>query len=644
MNKSIADNTGPETAADSLLDSAEFNDIDSHFARFLERLSGGANPELALAAALVSRSRREGNICLDLRTTAAEGFFAETSPDAVRLPEFEHWVAKLRSASVVGQPEEFKPLVLDGCGRLYLHRYWEYESNLAKAICQRAGSAAGPVNDGLLREGLERFFPCPTGATEPDWQRAAAETAVRKRFCVISGGPGTGKSRTVAVVLALLLEQAGDRPLRIALAAPTGKAAARLHESIESLKATLPCDEAIKARLPEETFTLHRLLGGVPGAARFRYHADNPLPFDLVVVDEASMVDLALMAKLFEAIPPQARVVLLGDKDQLASVEAGAVLGDVCGGAEGCCSNPPPLARCIVHLKRNYRFGSENGILALSQAINGGDAERALRLLRSQTSPVNSRPRQEEKAGQPSRDASCVEGISATALPSPAQLKEHLQAKVLKGFGEVARAREPLAALQALNRFRILCAVRQGPFGVETMNRFVEDMLFEAGLISTSDRWYTGRPVMVTRNDYQLKLFNGDVGVILPDAATGEARAWFLAADNSLRSIPPIRLPEHETVFAMTVHKGQGSEFEEVLFILPDRESPVITRELLYTGVTRASRHVEMWFNEPMFRAAVTRRVKRTSGLRDALWGQSMVTNSPSHGRSADEEYVNTID
>jgi exodeoxyribonuclease V alpha subunit len=621
-----------------------FADIDCHFARFVERLSGGANPELALAAALLSRSRAEGNICLDLRTVAGGEFSQEAPPETIPPPEFERWMAKLRTASVVGHPEEFKPLVLDERGRLYLHRYWQYESNLARAIRQRADSVAGPVNEGLLREGLERFFPSPTSGNDRDWQRAAAGTAVRKNFCVISGGPGTGKTRTVAVVLALLLEQAGGRTLRIALAAPTGKAAARLQESIKSLKGTLLCEEAIKARLPEETFTLHRLLGGIPGEARFKYNAGNPLPFDVVVVDEASMVDLALMAKLFEAIPPQARVVFLGDKDQLASVEAGAVLGDICDGAEVCSSNPAPLAECIVRLRKNYRFGAENGILVLSQAINEGDAERALGLFRSQTGPVRLRPHQRENVRQPFRETAGIEGISTNALPLFAQLKEQLRGKVFKGFGEVVRAREPRVALQALNRYRILCAVRQGPFGVETINRLVEDILYEAGLISTRDRWYAGRPVMVTRNDYQLKLFNGDVGVIVPDAATGEARAWFLAADNSLRSIPPIRLPEHETVFTMTVHKSQGSEFEEVLFILPDRESPVLTRELLYTGVTRASRHVEMWFTETVFRNAVTRRVKRTSGLRDALWGQSMVMSSQEQGRSAAERYVNTID
>ena len=468
MNKAIAKNADHEPNAASQLDSAEFDDIDRHFARFMERLSGAANPELALAAALVSQSRGKGSICLDLRTVAAAGFSKEASQDVNRLPEFEHWVTKLREASVVGEPKEFKPLVLDGRGRLYLHRYWEYESNLAKSISQCARLDAGSVNHDLLREGLERFFPAPAGAAETDWQKTAAETAVRKTFCVISGGPGTGKTRTVAVVLALLLEQSAGRPLRIALAAPTGKAAARLQESIKQLKTTLPCDEAIKARLPEATFTLHRLLGGVPGSARFRYNPDNPLPFDVVVVDEASMVDLALMARLFEAIPPAARVVLLGDKDQLASVEAGAVLGDICAGVQEAVdrsrarqsvasfSTPPSgdgghadgnaaaLAGCIVELKKNYRFGADNGILALSRAINAGDAAQALALFGN--------------AGE-KRD-----GVGRAGLTAPERLKAQLRGPVLAGFGDVLRARDPLGALKALGRFRILCALRQGPY------------------------------------------------------------------------------------------------------------------------------------------------------------------------------------
>ena len=328
-----------------------FTDIDRHFARFMERLSGAPNLEVALAAALVSRSQGQGSICLNLRSVAGTTF-PNDSADGVRfqLPALEEWIAALWKSPAVGKPAEFKPLVLDERGRLYLHRYWEYESDLAKAILLRAEQEAEDINEPLLREGLERLFPPIHEPRETDWQRVAASTAVQKQFCVISGGPGTGKTRTVIALLALLLEQADGKPLRIALAAPTGKAAARLQESLKKWKTTLPCDEAIKARLPEESFTLHRLLGSFPDSARFKHNAENPLPFDVVVVDEASMVDLALMAKLFAATPPSARLILLGDKDQLASVEAGAVLGDICNRPAE--PSPRPLAGCLV-LSRN---------------------------------------------------------------------------------------------------------------------------------------------------------------------------------------------------------------------------------------------------------------------------------------------------
>jgi exodeoxyribonuclease V alpha subunit len=616
-----------ETVASSLPEYEEFSALDLHFARLMERLSGAPNPDLALAAALVSRSQGQGSICLDLRTMAGKRFPNDrhSAGPQLQIPEAEQWMTALRKTRVVGRPSEFKPLILDGKGRLYLHRFWQYEHDLAGAIRLRAGQEVEGINEPALREGLHRLFPASGDANEADWQRSAAVTALRRKLCVISGGPGTGKTRTVVALLVLLLEQSAGKALRIALAAPTGKAAARLQEAITKWKATLPCTELIKARLPEESFTLHRLLGGQPDSARFRYNAENFLPFDVVVVDEASMVDLAMMARLFEAISPDARVVLLGDKDQLASVEAGAVLGDICAGEAG--HSNPRLTACVVQLRKNYRFGADDGILALSRAINDGDERAVLGLMRARSSPA------QEKHG---------EGVAAAELPPPSLLKGRLRQRAVDGFVEVLRAADPLAALKALGRFRILCALRQGPYGVENMNHHVEEILTDARLIAPRERWYAGRPVMVTRNDYQLKLFNGDVGVILPDVATGERRAWFVGADDTLRGLPPLRLPEHETVFATTVHKSQGSEFEEVLLILPDRDHPVLTRELLYTGATRASRRVEVWFNEAELRSALARRVERTSGLRDSLWGQSMVTCT--RKQPCREESGDTID
>lgn len=338
-----------------------FSDLDRHFASFMERLAGGGQPELALAAALVSQKRSEGHICLDLAAVAGK-----TSPDAaaaavqsITCPELASWTEKLRASPVVGAPGEFKPLILDSAGRLYLHRYWEYETALASEVKRRASEAASITDEKLLDERVDRLF-APVARDESDWQRAAALTAVRKQLCVISGGPGTGKTRTLARILALLLELAQDKPLRIAVTAPTGKAAVRIQDEIRAAKEQLPCAEKTKAQLPEQAATIHRLLGATPDSAFFRHNANNPLPVDVIAVDEASMVDLALMAKLFAAIPASAKVILLGDKDQLASVEAGAVLGDICAGAIGRDRARCPLRAGIDSNQQSQRRAGDN--------------------------------------------------------------------------------------------------------------------------------------------------------------------------------------------------------------------------------------------------------------------------------------------
>jgi exodeoxyribonuclease V alpha subunit len=317
-----------------LISSSAFSDLDRHFAAFIEEQAGREQPLVGLAAALVSRKRIEGHICLDLEALAGSSF-----PDppadgvtSIQLPRLKHWIKALNPSPVVGSPGDFKPLVLDARHRLYLHRYWEYEQSLAAAILKRAAELPPQPDPATLSQKLQALFPPEPGGTV-NWQGVAGLAAVRRKFCVISGGPGTGKTYTLVLILALLLELERNRKLRIAVAAPTGKAAARIQDSIRTVKTTLACDEAIRAQLPERAMTIHRLLGYLPDSARFRHDADNPLPFDVVAVDEASMVDLALMAKLFQAIPASARVILLGDKDQLASVEAGAVLGDICAAA-----------------------------------------------------------------------------------------------------------------------------------------------------------------------------------------------------------------------------------------------------------------------------------------------------------------------
>ena len=608
----------------ALYEAGYFLPIDVHFARLMNRLAGKDSHGVALAAALVSRAAREGNVCFDLSAVAGKKLPEEDGATPVlTCPDRVEWSAHLSESSVVGTPGEFRPLILDKDGRFYLYRYWEYQDKLARSIRDRLALEPETVDESLLREGLNRLFPDvePSGIS---WQRIAAYTAVTKRFCIISGGPGTGKTVTVARILGLLIEQARAKRLRMALAAPTGKAAARLTEVIERARTTMACSEEVKKALPSNASTIHRLLGAIPHSPYFRHDEFNPLHVDVVVVDEASMVDLSLMAKLIQAIPRQSRLILLGDKDQLASVEAGSVLGDVCDvgrshgfsrdfrdgikritgftiedGADD--ADETGMRDCMVDLQRSYRFNPGSGISRVSAAVNRGDGETASELLIT----------------------SCFGDIRWNELPSPRQLSAFLTPHVIKGFRGYLETDDPDVALRRFNEFRILCALREGPYGVGFINRLVETILREQDLISPERTWYPGRPIMIIRNDYALRLFNGDVGLVLPDHDSGgETRVFFPAVDGVIRKFHPLRLPEQETVYAMTVHKSQGSEFNNVLMILPDRLSPVLTRELIYTGITRARETVTVSGVESVFRSAVKRRIERASGLRDTLWGK----------------------
>lgn len=604
------------TDLDSLQNSGFLSPLDLHFARFMEKLSKCPCRELVLAAALVSRFTREGHICLDLSAQHAlpnseigEGFV---------LPERGQWEKKLRESGVVGDPGEHRPLILDHKGRLYLYRYWEYQEELAKGIKSRVGHENKILEMESLRQGLIKIFPA-TKEAEIDWQKVAAFAAARRRLCVIAGGPGTGKTTTVAKILALLVEQSKGQRLRTALVSPTGKGAARLQEAMKKARENLTCGDNVKALIPDKASTIHRLLGTATGSPYFRFNAQNHLPVDAVVVDEASMVDLALMSKLVQALPSQARFILLGDKDQLSSVEAGAVLGDICDTGQ---SHPfsksfcgeiqeatgyrikgvkaaPAMSDSIVQLTRSYRFSDESGIASASRSVNEGDADRALKILQDEAH----------------RD------LQWKPSPSPKSLPRALRNRVAEEFHYLFNTTDPQEVFQRLDQFRILCALREGPFGVNAINLVVEHLFREQKLIRGGGRWYRGRPILITQNDYNLHLYNGDIGIVLPDpGADGELRAFFQAPDGTLRAFHPVRLPEHETVYALTVHKSQGSEFDRLLLILPDRDSPVLTRELIYTGITRAREGVEVWGHEKVFREAVGRRTTRVSGLRDALW------------------------
>ena len=612
-----------EETIQSLLDSGLFSEIDLAFADLMARMSENHSPELYYSAALASRATSEGHVCLNLEDMAGRPL-AEHGDPAVSFvcPPLDGWRRFLESMAVVGSPGDYRPLILDGAGRLYLYRYWRYEDGLARALAAMAADGDPAPDGGLLKNGLAALTAAGTrGGT--DWQKVALYTAATRRLCIISGGPGTGKSTVISKILCLYAHLCGDKKISAALAAPTGKAAARLREAVINGMDLVPGEFRLDEASVPRARTIHRLLGGITGSPSFRHHGDNPVNAGLVVIDEASMVDIALMAKLVDALPRNARLILLGDRDQLASVQAGAVLADICpsekisvfsnefrarygeiarekipGGGDD--DMGTGMADCLVQLSRSYRFGKESGIGALSRAVNGGRGKESFLMLRE---------------GE-------YADIEWRHLPAATALKTSLKGRIREHFGPVVRAGDPAEALAGFSRFRILCALRKGPYGLEKVNALVEKVLAMEGLIGNQGPYYHGRPILINTNDYAKGLFNGDVGIVWKDPLSEDAlRAFFVSPDGTVRKFIPGALPPHDTAYAMTVHKSQGSEFDHALLLLPDTDSPVLTRELVYTGITRARNRVEVWGHEPVFTAAVRRRTKRRSGLGEKLWG-----------------------
>ncbi|MBD9413337.1 exodeoxyribonuclease V subunit alpha [Pseudomonas sp. PDM16] len=577
----------------------------------LQRLQPQA-PEAVLAcAALCSETLASGDVCLPLARVAGRRPWAEFD---FALPALAELRAVLASSALVGTPGAFAPLILEG-ERLYLARYQAYEQRLAERLLVM--SAERPeVDETRLAESLARLFAF--NQQQPDWQRLAAAQAVRRRLAVISGGPGTGKTTTVVRLLAALLEQPGGDRLAIGLAAPTGKAAARMAEAIRNAKAELPLADELKALLPEEARTLHRLLGSRGDSPAVRHDAARPLALDVLVVDEASMVDLALMAKLVDALPPQARLILLGDKDQLAAVEAGAVFAELCEGRGFDAAAAAELQRitrqtvpveaprsalgdAVVLLTHSHRFAGDSGIGELARRINGGDAAGTLNLLR------------ENRAD-----------LAWQAEPSQSALLERLERGYLP-YLQAARKGEPAVAFTAFTAFRALTAQREGPWGVSGLNEALETRIRRRYSLAERERWYPGRAVMVRQNDYALGLFNGDIGICL--ASEYGLRVYF-EGEEGFRAFAPARLPSHDSAFAMTVHKSQGSEFSEVLLALPESPSPLLTRALFYTGITRAKHKVEIWGLPARLSEAVNTKAERAAGLAQRL-GVTLVEPSP---------------
>ncbi|PXX92429.1 exodeoxyribonuclease V subunit alpha [Marinobacter vulgaris] len=703
--------TVPQTAAEALalMDDWVERDwiraLDHAFAAFVCNIVGeqGEQPShmLALLAAMVSHQVGRGHVCLDIRhlcrdteptlVLPSEGV-ASLPADCLRPSDLfsgispDELIADLGRSCAVGNGGQATPLVLDGT-RLYLRRFWRYEQAIAAGIRDRLENPVELDDAGLLAQALNALFG--TGP-EPDYQKIACALAARNSFSVITGGPGTGKTTTVVNLLAALQSVAcesagaGDASpyLRIRLSAPTGKAAARLSESIGGAVERLPLAELPgrpdKSAIPTQVTTLHRLLGSRPGSRRFRHDQDNPLPLDILVIDEASMVDVDLMASVFAALPARARLIMLGDKDQLASVDAGAVLGELCQRAEaahylpatarwlesvsGCrlpaeLTDPQglPLDQAVAMLRKSYRFDEHSGIGVLAAATNAGKLDRELiNRCRQQgfedvawvapasgsVRPLASEPGTALLAdhgltGSPERFRNSGEGrrINDVSVAPPVGYGHYLRL-IRDGRPVLAAATEERErwdawatdVLEAFNHFKVLCALRQGPFGVEGLNREIAGRLRQAGLIDRTEGWYNGRPVLITGNDYNLGLMNGDIGVTLSvpwdrddsNKPVGTLRVAFPSSDGSgtIRWISPSRLQSLETVYAMTVHKSQGSEFTHACLVIPDRLTPVLTRELVYTGITRARHWLSLVVSqEGVLKEAVGRGVVRASGL-----------------------------
>ena len=541
-------------------DSGVFEPADVHVAQRLTTLGGEADERVALTVALLVRALRGGSVCVDLRSVEKEFEIADLT-------------AAIMASPLLGEP----PILRLNGDLLYLDRYWLEEQQVCDdVLAMTAATVQRAVPD------TARLFP--TGYEE---QRAAAEVALSQGLTVLTGGPGTGKTTTVARLLALLVEQAkltANTRLRIALAAPTGKAAARLQEAVQLEVARLqPADQ--EALVGLHATTLHRLLGSRPDtSARFRHHRGNRLPQDVIVVDEASMVSLTMMARLLEAVRPHTRLLLVGDPDQLASVEAGAVLADLVDGLGE--------AR-IAALKTSHRFGVSIGELAT--AIRVGDADRVVELLRA--------------------GGEHIEWIEAA---DPRERLRNVLVPHALALRTAAILGDGVAALATLDEHRLLCAHRRGPFGVQHWNRQVERWLTEATGEPIWSSWYAGRPVLMTANDYGLGLYNGDTGVTVVDGGTLRA---VVGGAGETTTFATSRLADVETMHAMTIHKSQGSQADEVTVLLPPEDSRLLTRELFYTAVTRAKKRVRAVGSEPALRAAVERRAVRASGLGRRLRG-----------------------
>lgn len=582
--------------------------LDVQFARWL---ADDSQPAIMLAAALLSRDTGDGHVCLPLENLNPGACFNPSQqPLAQQLFSVagwqDDWQSRLLTSPAISAGDNITPIKLSH-QRLYLYRLWQYECCVAHFFQQQNQPVL--LNESAVTAVLNQLF---SSQNETDWQKIAVAVALTRRISIISGGPGTGKTTTVAKLLLALNQLHQGTTLRIRLAAPTGKAAARLTEALNNSMQKLPSSGA----LPGDACTLHRLLGVQQGSQRPRHHAANPLHLDVLIVDEASMIDLPMMARLINALPHQARLILLGDHEQLASVEAGAILGDLChyagaGYTPGraaeltrLCGQQPKIDKkapasqlrdglCLLH--KSHRFTQHSGIGQLAAAVNNGNIRQTLHLLSADYPDISLHPL---------RDTSDYQSMLADAIQGYQHYLQLLQQQAPPG-----------QILQAFSQYQLLCALRDGPFGVNGVNQQLEKILQTRHLISrhSTSRWYHGRPIMISHNDSALGLYNGDTGIALQ--TDNGIRVWFSMPDGQPKPFSPGRLPEHNTAWSITVHKSQGSEFDHVALILPTTASPIITRELVYTAITRARQRLSLYTDPSGLTQAISHRTRRHSGL-----------------------------
>jgi exodeoxyribonuclease V alpha subunit len=607
-----------------LQSTARIRPLDLAFGEFIAAQENQQQECVALLAAYVSRQLGEQDSCIDISDLAQPFVDVFTFPDSEALRQI---LIQARSVAVINDTTETlnRPLVLQG-NRLYLQRYWDYEQKLAIKI-REMSNAYIDVDVPLAKRLISQLFPHDTSTAQDsaiDYQLIAVCLAASRRFSLITGGPGTGKTTTVSRVMALLqgLAQAKGQTLNIHLVAPTGKAAARLTQSISQAKGQLPAN--LQNNLPEQCTTIHRLLGALPFSPYFKFNSHNPLHLDVLVVDEASMVDLPLMSKLFAALPEHGQIILLGDKDQLASVEAGSVLSDICAAAQADAEQPAysdkmlqqlealsgrslpqkktptsPVSDSLVVLQKSHRFSAQSGIGVLARAINRGHYKEALTLLEDES-------RQD---------------IHYFAPDDPQQLVLQLMPVYRQYFNAISSG-DVQGAFNCLAQQQVLCAHKGGDWGVERLNALIEKELHKQGMIDMAWDYYPGRPIMLKQNDHSLKLFNGDIGLLMADPEqSGLLKVWFISPEGQIRSVLPNRLPPHDTLYAMTIHKSQGSEFDTVYLCLPDKITGVkgLNRELVYTGLTRAKRQFNLYADKQILQSCLQQRCKRGSGLKNRL-------------------------